>query len=101
MVSHIVLGNPLPKNLKDKIIRRLYGVESHDVFRTAYKLNSARRIRGVLPKHGFEICRLELVEDIHMFSPVVFEMSVRLYKLQRMKMFHWLRNCIICWAKRV
>lgn len=95
-----LFGHLLPKKTKDKIIYKIFGVESHDIFGTFYKINTVNKIKRTLPELGFNIYRLEAVEDLHVFNPVIFELSYILYKLQRMNFFYQLRNCIVCWAKK-
>jgi SAM-dependent methyltransferase len=95
-----LLGHLLPKKIKDKIIYKIFGVESHDIFGTFYKINTVNKIKRTLPELGFNIYRLQAVEDLHVFNSVVFELSYIFYKLQRMNFFYRFRNCIVCWAKK-
>ncbi len=97
----LFLGNLLPKRLKDKIIFRIFGVSSHDIFVTTYPANTLSKIRKVFASGGFNIDLLLAVEDLHMFNPLVFEISYFLYRLQRMKMFSGLRNCIVCSVSKI
>lgn len=92
----LFFGNLLPKRLKDKIIFRIFGVRSHDIFVTTYPANTLGKIRKVFASGGFNIDLLIAVEDLHMFNPLVFELSYMLYSVQKMKMFSGFRNCIVC-----
>jgi ubiquinone/menaquinone biosynthesis C-methylase UbiE len=94
----LLAGHIFPKKFKDKIIYRIFGVKSHDIFETSYPINTLKKISKTLPGYGFKIFRLEAVEDLHLFNPVVFELSYMSYKIQKLKLFKWLRNCIVCWA---
>jgi ubiquinone/menaquinone biosynthesis C-methylase UbiE len=93
-------GHIFSKSVKDKIINKIFGVESHDIFRTHYKINTFNKIKKLLPSYGFEINKLEAIEDLHMFHPVAFELSYNIYRIQKMKPFYFLRNTLICWAKK-
>lgn len=92
------LGNLIPKKIKDKIIYKLYGVESHDIFGTYYRMNTLKKIKYSLPHSGFEIKYLEAVEDLHLLNKIIFEISFIIYHIQKLKHFYWARNCIVCWA---
>jgi SAM-dependent methyltransferase len=93
-------GHLFPKKAKDKIINRVYGVESHYIFSTHYRLNSFKKIKKILPANGFHIYRLEAIEDLHLFNKFVFRVSSLFYQIQKLKPFYFLRNTIICWAKK-
>lgn len=95
-----LFGHLLPKKIKDRIIYRFFGVESHDIFGTYYKINTPGKIKKILPALGFKITRLTAAEDLHMFNTAAFEISYLFYKIQRIKYFQILRNCIVCWAKK-
>lgn len=94
----LLAGNFFPKKFKDKIIYKIFGVKSHDIFETFYHINTLWKINKTLPGYGFKVFRLETIEDLHLFNPVVFELSYMSYKIQKLKLFKWLRNCIVCWA---
>jgi SAM-dependent methyltransferase len=93
-------GHLFSKNVKDKIINRIFGVEAHDIFPTVYKINSLSDIRKQLGQNKFNVHRLEAVEDLHMFNRIVFEFSYIFYHIQKLKPFYFLRNNIVCWAKK-
>ncbi|MFI5211507.1 MAG: class I SAM-dependent methyltransferase [Ignavibacteria bacterium] len=94
----LLLGHLFPKAVKDKIIYKVFGVNSHDIFKTSYPVNTLKDIRRTLPAYGYKIHRLLAVEDLHLFNPAVFEASYFFYKIQKRKLFQRLRNCIVCWA---
>ncbi len=93
-------GHIFSKNVKDKIINKIFGVESHDIFPTHYRINTYNKIKKLLPSLGFEINKLEAIEDLHMFHPLAFEISYNIYRIQSMIPFYFLRNTLICWAKK-
>lgn len=92
----LFIGNLLPKKVKDFIIYRIFGVRSHDIFVTTYPANTLSDIEKLFNRSGFEIEELTAVEDIHMFNPLVFNVSYMIYRVQRLNSFKWLRNCIVC-----
>jgi len=96
----LLAGHLFPKKLKDKIIYSLFGVKSHDVFETRYPMNTLKKIKTALPSYGFNIFRIEAVEDLHLFHPIAFELSYGFYKIQTLNSLRWLRNCIVCWATK-
>jgi ubiquinone/menaquinone biosynthesis C-methylase UbiE len=93
-------GHLFSKKTKDRIINRVFGVESHDIFSTHYKLNSLKKIKKTLPAEGFSIYRLEAIEDLHLFNKLVFRVSCFFYRIQKLKPFYFLRNTLVCWAKK-
>jgi ubiquinone/menaquinone biosynthesis C-methylase UbiE len=93
-------GHLFSKKTKDRIINRVFGVESHDIFSTHYRLNSLKKIKKILPAHGFSIHRLEAIEDLHLFNKFVFRVSCFFYRIQKLKPFYFLRNTLVCWVKK-
>jgi len=94
----LFLGHIFSKKTKDRIINRVFGVESHDIFPTHYKVNTYRKILKTLPQYGFKIERLEAVEDLHLFNRFVFRLSKLIYKVQKLKPFYYIRNTLVCMA---
>lgn len=92
----LFIGNLIPKKMKDKIIYSIFGVRSHDIFKTTYPANTLMEIKKVFSVSGFKIDRLTAVEDLHMFNSLVFEISYLLYKIQKLNAFRSFRNCLVC-----
>jgi SAM-dependent methyltransferase len=85
----------IPEGLKKRLIYRVFGVSSQDVFPTLYRTNTLRRLHKLCRETGFRDVKLHAVEDVHTAYSLFFFPSLLYYFLVRFKPLSFLRSNLV------
>ncbi len=80
----ILLARLLPEGLKRRLIERVFGVVSADVFPTYYRANRLRELHRVCRNAGFAAPQIQSMEDVHTAYGFFFLSSLAYYMIVRL-----------------
>ncbi len=90
----------MPDRWKKRLIRRVFGISSEDVFPTFYRANRLRTLRRLCTAAGFCDVRVRAIEDVHTAFGFFFFLSLLYYLAVRSKPLAFLRTNFVVTAKK-
>ncbi len=90
----------VPEGLKARLIEKIFGVPSEDVFPTFYRANRLRDIKLLCIKAGFSGYEIKAIEDVHTAFGFFFYLSLIYYNFARLKPMAFLRTNFIVTARK-
>jgi ubiquinone/menaquinone biosynthesis C-methylase UbiE len=79
-----LLARLLPDGLKTRLIERIFGVPSTDVFPTLYRANRLGKLHRLCREAGFADVQIHAIEDVHTAFGFFFMLSLAYYLLVRL-----------------
>jgi SAM-dependent methyltransferase len=94
-----IIGRLIPNSLHRWIVKSTEGRDEADTFPTFYRANAMRQIRGIAAKSGFQIEKMEYLNEYPYalaFSPVLCRLGIAYDRLiQRFTCLHWLKGWLV------
>jgi SAM-dependent methyltransferase len=90
----------VPDKWKKRLIQRIFGVDSRDVFPTFYRANRMHTLRRLCISAGFNDVRVRAFEDVHTAFGFFFFISLLYYLVVRFRPLAFLRTNFVVTAKK-